>query len=82
VTAEVEGQDITSMDESQSQMESMVNQNGQWFSGQAQLYPMNYRGQGWVDYNQMAQNGWMGGYGNMMSKYPSTLTITHMLNLV
>ncbi|KAF8455339.1 hypothetical protein BGX38DRAFT_187914 [Terfezia claveryi] len=67
VTAEIEGQDVTSINEIQPQIEAMVNQNGQWFSGQAQMYPMNYRGQGWVDYNQMTQNGWMGGYGNMMS---------------
>jgi len=70
-TAEVAGQDATLMNGSQPQMESMMNQNGQWYPGQAQMYAMNYGGQGWVDYNQMAQNGWMGGYGNMMSRYPS-----------
>ena len=48
----------------QPQVEMVTGQNGQWFPNQAQMYAMNYGGQGW-DYNQMASNGW-GGYGNNM----------------
>lgn len=69
-----EEQDAVPINGSQPPVEAVINQNGQWFPNQAQLYAMNmnYTGQGWTDYNQMVPNGWMGGYGNMMGKngYP------------
>ncbi|KAI5780188.1 hypothetical protein DFH27DRAFT_363111 [Peziza echinospora] len=56
----------------QPPVEMVTGQNGQWFPNQAQMYAMNYGGQGW-DYNQMASNGW-GGYGNNMMGYDNMMT--------
>ena len=53
------------LNESPPQVDTAINQNGQWFPG---MYTMNYNGQGWADYTQMIPNEWMGGYGNMMGK--------------